>query len=284
MNGKKYLVYLDILGFEKKAKEEAQKSNLEPEEVRDAYRKRIKRRLRTLRASKIILHSQEVSSDSWLLFTDSIWGAFKSVEENLKTKLDLEVAIGAKEFNESPAGEESIAFCNETISYLKDDILASYRKCYKDTHGKAVKQTFILLNEDAYKELGYKQMCYDEIYESIKGSEVYLIRQDKFERGSKVLGKIKSIENIEWKQGLILRFLLDCTDYTSSNWGDLKGWVRYWTAGLVEGAEIDIALDELAEIGFIEINSGSWKLTKKGKRCAEKIDYWFLRQAKEVIY
>lgn len=281
---KYFLTYIDILGFEKKANEESQKSNLEPEEVRDAYRKRIKRRLRKLRASKIILLFQEVGPDSWLLFTDSIWEGFKSVEETLKTKLDIEVAIGVKKFDESPAGEELIAFCNETISYLKDDILASYRKCYKDTHGKAVKQTFILLNEGAYKTLDYKKMCYDEIYESTKGSKFYLIKQDDFERRSKVLGKIKSIEDIEWKQGLILRFLLNCTDHTSSNWGDLKGWVRYWTVGLVEGVEIDVALDELAEVGFIEINNSSWKLTKEGKRWAEKVDYWFLRQAKEVIY
>lgn len=176
---KSFLTYIDILGFEEKAKKEAQKSNLEPEEIRDAYRKRIKRRLKM---SKIIRLSQEVSLDSWLLFTNSIWKAFDSVEEILKTKLDLEVGIEVKEFDESPAGEELIVLRDEAISYIKT-ILDSY-KCYKN--GKSIKQTFILLTEDAYKELDYKKMCYDKIYESTKGSKFYLIKKDEFERRSSI--------------------------------------------------------------------------------------------------
>ena len=98
---KYFLTYIDILGFDKKAKEEAQKSDLQPEEVRGVYQKRIKGRLRKLTASKIILHSQEGSLDSWLVVTNGIWEAFKSIEEILKTKLNLEVAMGAKEFDDS---------------------------------------------------------------------------------------------------------------------------------------------------------------------------------------
>jgi len=281
---KYFLTYIDILGFDKKAKEEAQKSDLQPEEVRGVYRERIKGRLRKLTASKIILHSQEVSLDSWLVVTNSIWEAFKSIEDILKTKLNLEVAIGAKEFDDSPAGEELIALRNETISYLKSDIMVSYKKHYKKTHGKTVNQSFILLTEAAFDELDYKNICYGESYEFPKGSKFYLVKENEFERKIEVLGKVKSIEDIEWKQGLILRFLLYCTDYISSNWREVKGYVRWWTIGLVEGAEISIALDELSNSVFIEIINGAWKLTERGKEWAEKIDYWFLRQAKVVSY
>ncbi len=117
-----------------------------------------------------------------------------------------------------------------------------------------------------------------------KGSKFYLVKENEFERKLELLGKVKSIEDIEWKQGLILRFLLYCTDYISSNWRELKGYVRWWTIGLVEGAEISIALDELSNSGFIEIINGAWKLTERGKEWAEKIDYWFLRPAKVVSF
>lgn len=95
---------------------------------------------------------------------------------------------------------------------------------------------------------------------------------------------LNSIEDIEWKEGLILRFLLHSTSHTSNDWKGLKGWVRWWTVGLVEGAEVSCAIDHLEAQGLLQTVGGMWKLTCEGVEWAEKIDYWFLRQAKEVKY
>lgn len=146
---KYFLVYIDILGFEERAEKGAEKSNFfTPELVRDAYRREVERRLDELKGKrtihtytrkedKTVVHFREMSLDSWLLFTDSIWKAFRSVGEVLKANLPFEVAIEAKEFDESSAGEELIALQNETIEYLKTNILRSYKKWYVERCNKA---------------------------------------------------------------------------------------------------------------------------------------------------
>ena len=145
---KYFLVYIDILGFVERAEKEAERSNFfTPELVRDAYRREVERRLdelkvkRTLHSytrkeDKTVVHFREMSLDSWLWFTDSIGDAFRSVCEVLKTNLDFEVAIGAKKFDESPAGEELMALRNETMDYLKTNILSPYKKWYGEKHKK----------------------------------------------------------------------------------------------------------------------------------------------------
>ena len=140
---KYFLVYIDILGFEERAEKEAEKSSFfTPELVRDAYRREVERRLNELKEKrtiysytrkedKTVVHFREMSLDSWLLFTDNIWKAFKCVGGVLKTNLPFEVAIEAKKFDEPPVGEELIVLRNETMGYLKNIILSPYKKWYK---------------------------------------------------------------------------------------------------------------------------------------------------------
>lgn len=138
-----FLVYIDILGFVERAEKEIKKfSTLTPEEVRNIYRGRVEGRLNELKEkrtipsytrkeNKIVVHSREISLDSWLLFTDDIWKTFRSVGKVLETQLPFEIAIGVKDFDESPTGEELIALRNETMVYLKTNILSPYKKWYR---------------------------------------------------------------------------------------------------------------------------------------------------------
>ena len=180
---KYFLIYLDILGFEERAEKEAEKSGIRPEEVRSIYRERIKRKLNLLKDIETVLDFREMSLDSWLLFSDTIGKAFRTVGAVLKTNLPFEIAIGAKKFEESPAGEELIALRNETMDYLKTNLLNSYKKWYSTKHKKSVEQTFILLTPEAYKELESQKIA-RKPYES---ADFYLLEEEEFDRTLEVL-------------------------------------------------------------------------------------------------
>lgn len=184
-----FLIYIDILGFEDIAKKEAEESPLKPEEVRNAFRKRIKNKLSESMTQETILYYQEMSLDSWLLFTDEIWKAFKSVDKVSEAELPLQVIIGAKEFDKSPSGQGLISLQDETMSYLKHNIISLYETWYKEEHGHSPNQTFILLAEELYKELDYKKMC-SKPYSS---AEFYLVKQEKLKKRLKILEFLQKI-------------------------------------------------------------------------------------------
>ena len=198
---KYFLVYIDILGFEERAEKEAEKSSIRPEEVRSIYRERIKHKLNQLKENETVLDSQEMSLDSWLLFTDNIWKAFRSVGEVFKTNLPFEIAIGAKDFDESPAGEELIALRNETMDYLKISILRPCKKWYEEKYKKTIGHTFILLTPEAYKELE-SQKGKRIARKPYKSANFYLIKQKEFDRRLEVLEFLEKIgsQRIEYRE------------------------------------------------------------------------------------
>ena len=201
---KDVLVYLDILGFEKRAKKDAEKTSLKSNEVREAYRKRIESKLSKLKASKtkqeypkkecsIVSFVQQVTLDSWLLFTDDAWNAFKSIGEVLKTGLPMEIVIGVKEFKESQSREELVTLKDETIAYLKSDILTSYRKI----RDKKIGQTFVLLTKEVYDSIDSPNISHAKLYKSSKGEQFYLIEKDQLE---KMLISLKFLEKLGSKR------------------------------------------------------------------------------------
>ena len=198
---KYFLIYIDILGFAKRAKKEAGVHGLEPEEVRNAYKRRIEDKLSELKERNIIrYYTQKEGLDSWLVFTDGIQKVFKSICDVLKAKLPLEVAIGAKKFEKSPAPRDLIVLRDEVMDYLGDNILSSYRKWYRKQHRHSPKQTFILLTAEAYQEFNYKKMC-SKPYPS---ADFYFLKQKEFERKLKILEFLEKIvigsQRVEYKE------------------------------------------------------------------------------------
>ena len=196
---KYFLVYIDILGFEERAEKEAEKSSIRPEEVRGIYRERIKHMLNQLKENETVLDYREISLDSWLLFTKNIWKAFRGVGEVLRTDLDFEVAIGAKEFVEPSA--ELLELRNETMDYLKNDILSPYKKWYEGKYKKSVEQTFILLTLEAYEELESKKVK-RIARKPFKSADLYLLDQGEFDRKLAVLEFLEKIglQRIEYRE------------------------------------------------------------------------------------
>ena len=190
----KYLAYVDILGFKKLAEEEAEKTTLmTSEEVRNNFIKRVQNKIDALQVAEEIDRGEKQSPDSWLLFTDDLSKAFVGIHEILKTKLPFEIAIGREELEEHPTGDDLISLRYETMDVLKGNILNPYKNKYKEDHNEeSIKETFILLTEDAFNELeNFDRKFCKEI--SYTGKHFYSITKERIETKAKIRNFLEEI-------------------------------------------------------------------------------------------
>ena len=163
MNEKKYLVYLDILGFEDLARQIAEKTGFEEDVIRQNYlsdplEKRIEEIKRDgIQISKGI--SEIEGSDNYVLIVDHIQTAFELVGKLTTIRIPhkdykiipLEVGLGTKEIDEDievkPINRKGI------IKFLKSDIINPYRSYYKKKQGEGIKETFVLFTPDFFDDL-----------------------------------------------------------------------------------------------------------------------------------
>jgi hypothetical protein len=163
MNEKKYLVYVDILGFEALAREIAEKTGFEEDVIRQNYlsdplEKEIEEIKREgIQISKGI--SEIEGSDNYVLIVDHIQTAFELVGKLTTIRIPhkaykcipLEVGLGTKEIDEDI--EVKPINRKEIIQFLKSDIINPYRSYYKKKHGKGIKETFVLFTQDFFDAL-----------------------------------------------------------------------------------------------------------------------------------
>ena len=163
MNEKKYLVYLDILGFERLAEIIEQERGIESREVREKFIDVINERVKTIERGGRITGKRYGESDDWLLLTDSLENVFESILDILDhhtpykgfEKIPVEIAIGTGEYDKWARfdGKELIIE-KSTIKFIKTKIIGYYHDWYKQKHNnKSPKSTFIVLTEQAYNEL-----------------------------------------------------------------------------------------------------------------------------------
>lgn len=189
---KKTLVYIDILGFDELAKKEARNSMLTAEEIRKSFLYRIQNKIKELEEIQEIERSKQQSPDSWLLFTDDIWKAFKGIDKILTSRLSLEIAVGVEEFSEAPTSDDLLHLRDETLNFLKNDILSPYKRWYKEMHNNSIKESFIVLTNSAYSELEHydKKVCKPLSY---KGKDFFVSDMEKINKRLKVLEFLKEI-------------------------------------------------------------------------------------------
>lgn len=170
----KFLIFIDIMGFEEKANYEEHITGRPVEDIRLNYQSSVEIRLNKLKNEKVILHFQKMSSDSWLLFSANFADVFKSIKNILTTKMEFEVAIDIRKFSKS-IEEELIALSNEAINFLKSNIIGSYTKWYKSINKESPKKTFILVTGGAYDH--FKRIC----SEPYSNAGYYIIEYKEFE-------------------------------------------------------------------------------------------------------
>lgn len=193
-----FLIYIDILGFSRKFEGEKLHPYSTHEEVRSVWRNRIDNNLKKIKQRGFILHFQEVSSDSWILFSDTIDGTFRSISELLKSELPLEIAVGFEKYPISPASDELIYLRDETMTYLKDDILGHYKEWFKKENMNSVNQTCILLTTEAYEMLDDINLCCIPYV----SANFYLVKPDEFEKKVAILEFLEKIgsQRAEYKK------------------------------------------------------------------------------------
>ena len=157
-----YLIWLDILGFEKLTEEIAQKSRLSTRNVRDNFLSTIEGKIKELQEKEIIIGQSYGGGDDWLLVTSSIDLAFKTISKLLDhdtgykdcEKIPLEIGIGDGEYDKWAKFEgKKLINENATISFLKTHIISAYREWYKLTFSRSVTSTFVTLTESVFNAM-----------------------------------------------------------------------------------------------------------------------------------
>ncbi|MGD2248787.1 MAG: hypothetical protein PVF58_10320 [Candidatus Methanofastidiosia archaeon] len=160
--GKKYLIYVDILGFDELAKDIGGKKDIEEREVRSKFIDVIEERIEIIKAKGGIIGKHYGESDDWLLVTDDLdkifWIISEILDHNTRyigyEKIPLEVGIGTAEFDKwAKFDGKDLIIENETIKFLKTYILSYYHKWYKKNKAKRIKSTFVVLTEESFKDL-----------------------------------------------------------------------------------------------------------------------------------
>ncbi|RCV63114.1 hypothetical protein C5S53_15325 [Methanophagales archaeon] len=163
MNEKKYLIYVDILGFERLAEIIEEERGIESREVREKFIDVINERVKTIERAGRIIGKKYGESDDWLLLTDSLENAFKCILDILDhhtpyrgyEKIPLEIAIGTGDYDKwASFDSKELIIENSTIKFIKTKIIGYYHDWYKQKHkNESPKSTFIVLTGSAYNEL-----------------------------------------------------------------------------------------------------------------------------------
>jgi len=206
MNEKRYLIYLDILGFKRLAQIIAERKGIQSRKVREDFLKIIKERVTTIEKKGKIIGKYYGRKDDWLLVTDGLDKVFKNVLEILShytmyegyERIPLEIAVGTAEFDKWASFEEEKLIIEEaTIEFLTTYIVNYYRQWYEDHHNRQkVKSTFIVLTESAYQELEPldRKICTKiEYVHNKKHVEFFLADVDRVQQRGRVFEFLEKI-------------------------------------------------------------------------------------------
>jgi hypothetical protein len=178
--GKKYLLYLDILGFEELAEEIAKNKRIEARRVRSVFIETIKERVDGLEAKGVISGKNYSGSDDWLLVVDSLDLVYKTIFEVLDhntgyfgyERIPMEIGIGVAEYDRWTEFEGPKLFIEgSTINALKPNIIGCYHSWYRQKNER-LKTSFIVVTQSAYEDLDPldKKTCQRIEYEQMEGN------------------------------------------------------------------------------------------------------------------
>jgi len=207
MNSKKYLIYLDILGFEKLAAEIALKKGIEEVKLRKDFIEVIKEKIEKLVADDKILGKKYGESDDWLLVVDSIDKVFSCIFEildhntgyNNYEKIPMEIAIGVAKYGKYTNFEgKNLIIENDTIKFYKTSIVKHYCNWYKSQYNTGTKCTFIVITDQIYYELELpdRKMCKKIKYVYGRGKQSYtffIVNVDKIQQRGKMFEFLQKI-------------------------------------------------------------------------------------------
>ena len=155
MKKKKYLVYLDILGFEYRPRELAEEKKIPEDVVRqNLFTVPLETKLNAIAEKGMLSRGTGVlkGSDNYVVVVDKIQTAFEVIGELVQLEyIPFEIGAGAQEFDEPT--DIDIKNRKEVIAFLKDDIINPYKRYCKNKRGNSIKETFLLFTEEVFNDL-----------------------------------------------------------------------------------------------------------------------------------
>ncbi|AKB28584.1 hypothetical protein MSSIT_1865 [Methanosarcina siciliae T4/M] len=194
-----YLCYIDILGFENRAKGivdtyDLHDQNIEPSHIRHKLRQLLKNKVEDLKKRKSFI-GISTGRDDWLIVSEDFQKLLISISEIIELQQDFpfEIALGSVSYQEN-TDFNSDSFIDEdsTIYFLKNNIIGEYSKFYKATHNESTRTTFILFTENLYQKLDY---CDQEIFnpQEYKKKYLYYVDTVSFKRWAKSLNFLNTL-------------------------------------------------------------------------------------------
>jgi hypothetical protein len=162
MNQKRYLIYLDILGFEKLASEIGTKKRIEPRKIRRDFIQVISDKVESLNKSGRITGFHYDEGDSWILIVNKLDQIFLIISELLNhnsghddyRQIPLEIAVGVGNYDMwAVTHGRQVKTEDDTIAFLKTYIINHYHRWLKENMNSSPKESFILFTETVYQDL-----------------------------------------------------------------------------------------------------------------------------------
>ena len=203
MDEKKYLVYLDILGFKNVAEEIAKKTGFNEDVFRQNFISNpLQRKIDEIKREGIQIFkgiSEIEGSDNYVLIVDHVQTAFELVGKLTRIEIPhkdygfipLEVGLDVQEIDVAVQVEPINR--KEIIKFLKNDIVNPYRDYYKGKHGYKIKETFVLFTQDFFDELEPldKKYCQEILY---SGKNFFVANLEKVQQRCKIFEFLEKIE------------------------------------------------------------------------------------------
>lgn len=203
MDTKKFLIWIDILGFEDLAEEIGEKKRTDTRKIRKDFRSLIKEKVNEVIKKKIIIGKNYGRKDDWTLVAEDLQKAFLAISEILDhytgyddyPKIPLEIAIGSEEYDRwAKFDGEGVFDEGSTIKWIKTKIVNRYHKLYKEKYNQQIKGTFVLISDSVYAELkeDQREKCERYSYEvknekgEIKKYNYYHLPLNVIEREKKI--------------------------------------------------------------------------------------------------
>lgn len=183
------LIFIDILGFELLAKEIEKEKGIEARKVREDFINVIDAKIDDLNEKNLII-GKKSDNDDWIIVIDDTNNVLELMSSVLDhntgykgyERVPLEIAIGKSEYDEwAKLDGRNIIYEDETIEYLKSNIIKEYRKQYKDKRGESIKETFIVITDSFFNELPthYQKKCEQIVKSSFFSMPCSIIEKEK---------------------------------------------------------------------------------------------------------
>ena len=200
----KYLVYVDILGFDELAEEIGTIESIKTRIVRDnIFREPLQLEIDNLKKTEKICGVSK-GRDDWILIVSDFSDLFEIISKILSTELPvgkyapyevssndgnipLEVAIGVYGFDKWSYRDGGEVICEDkVIRFLKTSIISEYRKTYRKENSFRI-ENWDLTDEGLKKEFGKRDIPLSECllkeegtnWKVIEGQDRYVIKRDK---------------------------------------------------------------------------------------------------------